>query len=93
MPIDDGAMLDTLMDHAAEAVTVNPEDEAELREGFEQFDTDHDGLMQFEEFLAFISELDADMSLEESRIGFEDIDTDRNGVINFDEFVQWWTAP
>lgn len=72
---------------------MNPEDEAELREGFEQFDTDHDGLMQFEEFLAFISELDADMSLEDSRIGFEDIDTDRNGVISFEEFVQWWTAP
>lgn len=72
---------------------MNPEDQAELREGFEQFDTDHDGLMQFEEFLAFISELDADMSVEEGRIGFETIDTDRNGVINFDEFVEWWTTP
>ena len=72
---------------------MNPEDQAELHEGFEQFDMDHDGLMQFEEFLTFISELDADMSVEESRIGFETIDTDRNGVINFDEFVAWWTAP
>jgi Ca2+-binding EF-hand superfamily protein len=43
--------------------------------------------------LAFISELDADMSVEEAASASETIDTDRNGVINFDEFVEWWTTP
>jgi Ca2+-binding EF-hand superfamily protein len=72
---------------------MDPEELAELREGFEQFDADRDGLLQFEEFLAFVTELDPNLSVEEARIGFESIDSDRNGVINFDEFVEWWASP
>lgn len=71
---------------------MDPEEQAELREGFEQFDTDHDGLMQFGEFLRFMTTLDANMSAGDCRVGFEAIDLDRNGAINFAEFVEWWTS-
>jgi len=72
---------------------MDPDEQAELRDGFEQFDTNHDGLMQFAEFRRFITSLDPNMSAEDCRIGFEAIDADRNGVINFAEFIEWWTSP
>ncbi len=72
---------------------MDSEEQAELRAGFDQFDTDHDGLMQMGEFVRFITGLDPNMSSEDCRIGFEVIDNDRNGVISFAEFVQWRTSP
>jgi calmodulin len=63
---------------------------AELREDFESFDTDGDGLMEFGEFVGFMDGIEADMSNEECRVGFAEIDSDRDGVIEFDEFVNWW---
>lgn len=72
-----------------------PESEhaAELREAFEQFDLDHDGLMEFDEFVRFLDGLDAGMSAADCRIGFHEIDTDRDGVIEFEEFLEWWGQP
>ena len=75
--------------------TKRPGDEAkaELREDFEHFDRDHDGLMEYGEFMQFLEALDAGMSAEECRIGFHEIDADLDGAIEFEEFVDWWRAP
>lgn len=69
---------------------MDSEQRTELKEGFAQFDLDHDGLMQFDEFREFIATLDSQMSTEECRIGFAQIDADHNDVISFDEFATWW---
>lgn len=65
---------------------------AELREDFDYFDVDHDGLMEFGEFVGLMDGLGAEMSSEECHIGFAEIDSDRDGVIEFEEFVDWWTS-
>ncbi|MBM5811990.1 MAG: EF-hand domain-containing protein [Gammaproteobacteria bacterium] len=72
---------------------MDPERTAELREAFAQFDLDHDGLMEFDEFVRLLDGLDAGMSAGECRIGFHEIDTDRDGVIEFEEFLEWWGQP
>ena len=66
---------------------------AELREDFDYFDSDHDGLMEFGEFVGLMDGLGADMSSDECRTGFAEIDSDRDGVIEFEEFLDWWTLP
>jgi len=77
---------------------VNPtlRDEAEiarLREDFDYFDRNKDGVMEFEEFVRFLTALDAGMSESECRIGFAEIDTDHDAAIEFEEFREWWAAP
>jgi Ca2+-binding EF-hand superfamily protein len=66
---------------------------SELREDFEQLDEDHDGLMEFGEFVHFMDGLGADMTNEECRVGFAEIDSNRDGRIEFREFLDWWTSP
>jgi Ca2+-binding EF-hand superfamily protein len=74
------------------AVVLDEEKRAELREDFDYFDEDHDGLMEFGEFVGLMDGLGADMSSEECRVGFAEIDTDRDGVIELDEFLNWWSS-
>jgi calmodulin len=77
---------------------VNPEilnaaEIARLREDFNYFDRNNDGLMEFEEFVRFLSAIGADMSRADCEAGFNEIDTDHDGVIDFEEFCDWWGAP
>jgi Ca2+-binding EF-hand superfamily protein len=81
------------MNQVPRAPAINARKRAELREAFGQFDLDHDGRMQFDEFVRFLDDLDAGMSKAEYRIGFEEIDSDRDGVIQFQEFLEWWGTP
>ena len=63
-----------------------------LREDFEYFDRNDDGLMEFPEFVRFLQALEAGMTESECRIGFGEIDTDHDGAIEFEEFLDWWTS-
>jgi calmodulin len=72
--------------------TRDAEKRTELREDFEYFDDDHDGRMQFDEFVNLLGDLEAGMSQEECRIGFAAIDRNRDGSIEFDEFLAWWQS-
>lgn len=65
-------------------------DERELRETFEHYDEDGNGLIDIDEFATMMEALEAGMSRQEIEIGFEFIDRDGNGLIDFDEFVSWW---
>jgi calmodulin len=69
-----------------------PEKLAELREAFDYNDTDGDGRIDFDEFVALLDALDGDMTLPEYQLGFDAIDADGNGSVSFDEFVEWWTS-
>ena len=77
-------------DGGRDGAATDPERSAELREAFEQFDLDHDGLMEFDEFVRFLDGIDAGMSAADCRIGFREIDTDRDDAIGFEEFLDWW---
>jgi len=67
------------------------EELSEIDALFARADADHDGQINFSEFRALVSELDADgITAETLRIGFEETDTDHNGRINIDEFRAWW---
>lgn len=74
-------------DHSA----LEPELEQELKEDFEQADSDGDGRINFAEFSSLLQELEAGMSTEELRIGFHEIDTDHDSLIDLREFIDWWT--
>lgn len=63
---------------------------AEIEELFEQNDTDGNGDIDFEEFVALMGELDPQMPESALAVGFRDVDTNRDGRVNFDEFLVWW---
>ena len=67
-------------------------DVARLREDFDYYDRNDDGLLQYDEFVRFLHAIDGSMSDSECHIGFMEIDTDRDGVIEFEEFLEWWDA-
>jgi calmodulin len=62
----------------------------EVQAHFIQADADGDKRIDRKEFRALLTDLEADMSPEESEIGFDEIDTDNDGLIDFDEFLAWW---
>lgn len=66
------------------------DDRTGLREDFAHFDRNHDGRMEFGEFVQFLEALDAGLSRRELQIGFAEIDADRDGSIGFEEFHAWW---
>lgn len=67
-------------------------DSQELRELFDFFDVDQNGIIDIDEFKRLLGALGAGMSDEEAAIGFETIDADGNGTIEFDEFRNWWQS-
>jgi calmodulin len=66
---------------------------ARLREDFDYYDRNQDGLMEYEEFVRFLGAVEAGMTEGECHIGFGEIDTDHDGVVEFEEFLDWWGAP
>ena len=66
---------------------------ARVREDFNYYDRNKDGLIEYSEFVAFLRALESDMSEAETVMGFSEVDTDKDGVIEFDEFIDWWGKP
>lgn len=65
-------------------------DADELREIFEFFDTDENGVIDKSEFMKLMNALGAGLSEAECETGFSVIDGDANGSIEFEEFAAWW---
>lgn len=64
----------------------------ELRENFDYFDADSNGVIDFDEFKKLLNALGAGMEEDEMEVGFDIIDADDNQSIEFDEFADWWLA-
>lgn len=63
----------------------------ELREKFERYDRDRDGLLKFPEFSQLLEELGETLSEDEQLLAFDATDHDGDDAIDFDEFAAWWT--
>lgn len=66
------------------------EDIEEIREIFDHYDANGDGVIQRSEFAALLEALDANLTPEQVQAGLDSLDENRNGQIEFDEFVAWW---
>lgn len=75
------------------APTLESGEIARLREDFDHYDRNKDGLMEYGEFVRFLSAIEAGMSEAECHLGFHEVDTDKDGVIEFEEFLEWWGTP
>ncbi len=69
---------------------LSDEDIEEIREIFNHFDANGDGVIQRSEFAKLLEALDAELQPEEIQAGLDSLDENHNGVIDFEEFVAWW---
>jgi Ca2+-binding EF-hand superfamily protein len=65
---------------------------AELRESFDNCDSNGDGWIIVGEFAALLNALDQDLSDDECLLAFEMTDGDGDGKISCEEFMGWWTG-
>lgn len=57
---------------------------------FTNFDSNKNGLLEFDEFAELIKHLGLNIDHEQLKDGFNKIDTDNNNLIDFEEFMVWW---
>ncbi len=62
----------------------------ELREIFNHYDTDANGVIDRNEFRELMRALDAEFTEQDIETGLQALDNNVNGVIDWDEFVAWW---
>ncbi len=64
----------------------------ELREIFQHYDHDGNGVIDRDEFAALCRALDTEVPDDEIAVGLAAVDSNGNGQIEFGEFADWWTA-
>lgn len=68
-----------------------PETKArEIRENFDYFDVDNNGLIDFDEFAALLKVISPRSTVKQAAEGFSIIDTNSDGYVDLDEFMAWW---
>ena len=63
----------------------------EIKEIFDHFDKDGNGIIDAKEFRQLLGTLDSEMSEEEIEMGLLIVDANGNGIIEYDEFITWWS--
>jgi len=71
---------------------VSTEQLAELRQSFDEVDSDGNGWIGESEFVGLLQTLDGELSRDECLLAFEATDADGDGLISFEEFMGWWTG-
>jgi calmodulin len=61
-----------------------------IRQKFDSFDRDDNGMIDLQEFLDMIDELYPGTSASYLESGFVLIDENQDGYIDFQEFLEWW---
>ncbi|KAG0736268.1 hypothetical protein G6F57_009397 [Rhizopus arrhizus] len=65
----------------------------ELKEAFDAFDKDGDGLINQVELQAMMEKLGDKISLDEAKLLIEEVDLDKDGGVNFNEFSAMMGIP
>ena len=65
-------------------------DLAEVREIFDHYDADGNGVVDADEFARLCRTLDPEFDEAEIKVGLSIVDHNGNGQIEFEEFVSWW---
>ena len=71
-------------------VDLSPEELASIKEEFNFFDKDKNGLIELPEFIELLTVLSPKTKVKAVKEGFSLIDKNHDGSIDFDEFVKWW---
>ena len=69
---------------------MNDLDHEEMLAYFENFDSNHNGVLEFSEFAELIRSFWLNVDDKQLREGFNKVDTGNNDRINFEEFMVWW---
>ncbi len=62
----------------------------EIKKIFEQFDTNDNDSIDWNEFCKMVDELDVDLTLKDKTLVFDEIDANHSGMISFEEFAACW---
>lgn len=64
----------------------------EVKETFDHFDTDGNGVIDRNELRALLESLDPGFTEDDVLMGLKVLDANGNDVIDWDEFLEWWGA-
>jgi len=73
-------------------MALTEEELREVKETFDHFDTDDNGVIDRHEFRQLLKTLDPEFSEEDVLLGLKVLDANENDVIDWDEFLDWWGA-
>lgn len=65
---------------------------ADIRETFDFFDRDNNGLIDFDEFRSLLKTVNPDATVSQAAEGFSMTDTNSDGYVDLDEFIAWWRS-
>lgn len=71
-------------------MSLSDEELRELKETFDHFDADKNGVIDRHEFRTLLRTLDAEFSEDDVKRGMKILDANENDVIDWEEFVGWW---
>ena len=71
-------------------MALTDEELREVRETFDHFDTDSNGVIDRNEFRALLKSLDPGFNEDDVVMGLRVLDANKNDVIDWEEFVAWW---
>jgi len=73
-------------------MALTEEELQEVKETFDHFDSDGNGVIDRDEFRQLLKTLDPEFSEEDVLMGLKVLDANENDVIDWDEFLDWWGA-
>lgn len=63
---------------------------AEIKEIFDHYDKDSNGVIDRNEFRALLKSLDPEFNEDDVLMGLKVLDENENDVVDWDEFIEWW---
>lgn len=62
----------------------------EIKKIFDQFDTDDNDTLDWDEFCKMVDSMDIDVSIEQRAKIYDKLDANHTGMVSFEEFARIW---